>query len=142
MSLLIGALAALAAAAIAVWIGFERRTFYTTALIVIASYYVLFAMMGGSMRALVVELAIMTVFVVIAKVGFAKSMWVIVLALVAHGIQDLFHARVVSNPGVPTWWPPFCMGYDVVAGGVLAWLIRRRQPGVESVAFPASGTAR
>jgi hypothetical protein len=142
MSLLIGALAALAAAMIAAWIGFERRSFYTTSLVVIASYYVLFAVMGGSMRALAVELAIMTGFVLIAKIGFSKTMWLIVLALIAHGILDFFHARLVSNPGVPPWWPPFCLGYDVVAGGVLAWLVSRRQPGVESLAFPVgSGSA-
>jgi hypothetical protein len=128
MSFVIGALVAFVTAAGAAWAGFDRRTFYTTLLVVIASYYVLFAAMAGSSRTLVVELVIMAVFVVIAKIGFARNLWLIVMGLIAHGIFDFFHAGIVSNPGVPAWWPSFCLAVDVVAAGVLAWLIRRPAP--------------
>jgi hypothetical protein len=40
--------------------GFDRdRAIYPTLLIVIASYYVLFAVMGGSIRAISIESAVM-----------------------------------------------------------------------------------
>jgi hypothetical protein len=38
-------------------------------------------------------------------------------------VLDLFHGHVVVNPGVPEWWPAFCLAYDVVAAGVLAGLL-------------------
>src|SRR3954462_2020454 len=70
------------------WVGFDRdRAFYPTVLIVIASYYVLFAAMIGSRETLVLESALMTVFVVAAVAGFKKSPWIIVGALAAHGVQ-------------------------------------------------------
>jgi hypothetical protein len=37
------------------------------------------------------------------------------------------HGAVISNPGVPHWWPPFCLTYDVAAAGYLAWLIVSRR---------------
>jgi hypothetical protein len=106
--------------------GFDRdRAFYPVVLAVIASYYVLFAVMGGSVHALLVEVLVMTAFVVAAVVGFKFSLWVVVSALAAHGVFDFFHARVVANPGVPPWWPAFCLAYDITAAGFLAWLSRR-----------------
>lgn len=40
-----------------------------------------------------------------------------------HGVFDLAHGFIVSNPGVPVFWQPFCLAYDVVAAGYLAWLL-------------------
>jgi hypothetical protein len=45
----------------------------------------------------------------------------IVIALGAHGVFDLAHGAVPSNPGVPGWWPAFCLTYDATAAGYLAW---------------------
>jgi len=33
---------------------------------------------------------------------------------------------LLSNPGVPGWWPAFCLAYDVTAAAYLAWLLKRR----------------
>jgi len=48
----------------------------------------------------------------------------VVVALAAHGILDLAHGRVISNPGVPLFWPPFCSAYDLTAAGYLAWVLK------------------
>jgi hypothetical protein len=107
-------------------VGLDRdRAFYPTVLVVIASYYVLFAVIGGSVRALVVDSMLMTGFVIVAVVGFKRSLWIVVAALAAHGVLDALHGAFVANPGVPPWWPPFCLAYDVTAAGCLAWLSRR-----------------
>ena len=47
----------------------------------------------------------------------------VVAGLAAHGVMDLFHGRLVDNPGVPPFWPGFCSAYDVAAAGYLAWRI-------------------
>lgn len=125
MSYLIGATLALLVAAFARWAGFDRdRSFYPTVLIVIASYYVLFAVMGGSTRALVLESLVMTAYAAFAVAGFKGSPWLVVAGLAAHGVMDFFHGDIVNNPGVPEWWPGFCLAYDVAAAGCLAWIIK------------------
>jgi hypothetical protein len=100
------------------------RAFYPTVTIVIASYYALFAVIGASTHTLVLESLAGVVFLLSAAYGFRSSLWVVVAALAAHGIFDLFHGFAIPNAGVPTWWPEFCLAYDVTAAVYLAWLLR------------------
>lgn len=125
MALLVGALLATAVGLFATAIGLDRdRAFYPTVTIVIALYYALFAAMGASANALVLESVAGAVFIAFAAFGFRSSLWVVVLALAAHGVFDLAHSRVIANPGVPAWWPAFCLTYDLAAAAYLAWLLR------------------
>jgi len=125
VGLLVGAFLALAVGLLATGSGLDRdRAFYPTVTIVVASYYALFAVMGSSTHALVLELLVSAVFVVLAVSGFRSSLWVVVVALAAHGIFDLVHDKAISNPGIPGWWPQFCLAYDVAAAGYLAWLLK------------------
>lgn len=122
----IGVVLALGVAAYASWIGLDRdRAFYPTIVVVIAFYYVLFSVMSGSSTTMMSEIAIASIFVAAASLGFRRSMWLIVVALAAHGILDAFHGSLVVDSGVPQWWPPFCMSYDLTAAGVLALVLRR-----------------
>ena len=61
-----------------------------------------------------------------AVAGFKKNLWLIVAALVGHGVFDSFHQLVIQNPGVPIWWPGFCLSFDILAGVFLAMLLVRR----------------
>ena len=119
--LAVGALLALAVGALGVASGLDRdRAFYPTATIVIASYYCLFAVMGASTGTLVLETLLAGAFAAVAVAGFRSSLWLVVIALAAHGLLDLVHGKVVSNAGVPAFWPAFCLAYDVVAAAFLA----------------------
>jgi hypothetical protein len=121
----IGAFLALAVGLFATALRLDRdRAFYPTVTIVIASLYALFAVMGGSTRALVLESIAGVGFILAAAFGFRSSLWVVVAALAAHGIFDFIHGAVISNPGVSIWWPEFCLAYDVTAAAYLAWLLR------------------
>ena len=125
MAFMIGALLALAVGVFATASGLDRdRGFYPTVTIVIAAYYALFAVMGGSTNALVLECVVGAAFLGAAVSGFRSSLWIVVLALAGHGVFDLAHSRVISNPGVPAWWPAFCLTYDVTAAAYLAWLLK------------------
>jgi hypothetical protein len=107
-------------------VGFDRdRAFYPTVLIVIASIYVLFAAMSGSIQTVLLESFVMTGFAVAAVVGFKSSAWIVAGALAGHGVFDALHGKVIENSGVPVWWPAFCLAYDVGAAAILAWLIKR-----------------
>ena len=121
MAYLIGAGLAVAVGLFAWLVGFDRsRVFYPVVLIVVASYYALFAVMGGSTAALRIELLLFATFVALAVLGFRLSLWIAAAGLLAHGLMDFVHASLVDNPSVPAWWPGFCLGYDVAAAAFLA----------------------
>lgn len=124
-----GVVLALAVSTYAAVIRLDRdRAFYPTVLIVIAFYYVLFAIIGGNVHTIIVESIFALTFLSIATVGFGRNLWLVVAALATHGIFDLFHHSLVSNPAVPVWWPFFCLAYDAFAAAALARLLLRRAP--------------
>ena len=127
MPYLIGLGLAVVVCVFATLVGFDRdRVFYPTMTVVIATYYILFAVLGNSMLALAYEVLAAGIFLVFAVAGFKKNLWLIVAALAGHGVFDLFHHLVIQNPGVPAWWPSFCLAFDVLAAGFLAMLLMRR----------------
>jgi hypothetical protein len=127
-SAVVGACLAFAVGVFATVVRLDRdRAFYPTVAIVIAVLYSLFAVMGGSTRALVLESTVGVGFIALAVLGFRSSLWLVVAALAMHGVFDLVHPALISNPGVPHWWPAFCLAYDVAAAGYLAWLIMSRR---------------
>ena len=120
MEYLIGLFLSLAVIGLATIIGLDReRAFYPTVLIVIASYYVLFALMAASGRALVIEIIVASGFLLIAIIGYKRNLWLLAIALVGHGVFDIVHPLLFENPGVPHWWPGFCLVFDVILGGLL-----------------------
>ena len=127
MEYLVGSVLALAVCIFAAATGFDRdRVFYPTLVTVIATYYVLFAVMGATTQVLIAESLAAAAFFIFAIVGFKKNLWIIVAALAAHGVFDFFHHLIIRDPGVPGWWPGFCFSFDVLAAAFLAVLLTRR----------------
>lgn len=126
MAYLIGAGLAVLVGGLVAWTGMDRdRALYPAALMVIACLYDLFAVIGADLRVLGPELLGTALFVGMAVLGFRTSLWWVVFGLVGHGVFDIFHPRLIANPGAPVWWPAFCMTYDVAAGAWLAWRLTR-----------------
>ena len=118
---LVGVLSAVAIAALARFTRFDRdRSFYPTVLVVIASYYILFAVIGGSGQALAWELAAAIAFSTVAIMGALHLPVLVGVGIVAHGFFDLVHHMMMENAGVPDWWPGFCGLLDV---GLDLWVI-------------------
>jgi hypothetical protein len=131
MEYLVAVILGLVVAGFAAMSGFDRdRAFCPTVLIVVASYYPLFAVMGASRPSLETEIAVGLVFSVFAVLGFKKSMWLAAAGIAGHGFFDFFvHPALVANPGMPVWWPGFCGTIDIVLGGWFAirlWQARRK----------------
>ena len=105
------------------------RAVYPVTLIVIAAYYVLFAVMGGSNEAIVAEISAGLVFFALALSGFKWTLWLTAAGITGHGIFDVFHGYIIHNPGVPGFWLGFCSSIDIVLGiylGCMLWLGRIR----------------
>jgi hypothetical protein len=129
MPYLVGLILGIVIALFTKTVGLDRdRGVYPTIVIVVALYYVLFAVMGGSIRALGIETAVMLGFTLLAVVGFARSPWWIVAALAGHGVFDSVHGGLIANSGVPVWWPAFCMSIDVTLAACLAGLLLQKRP--------------
>lgn len=127
MGYIAGVLVAIILLGLAALSGFSRdRSFHATLLMVVASYYVLFAAMAGSLSAMVVESAIATAFLLAAVAGFRRWHWLIVVGLAAHGVFDFVLHPLVTNPGMPAWWPAFCGTFDIAAAACIALLLSTR----------------
>jgi hypothetical protein len=95
---------------------------------VIASVYIGFAVADGRPRVLAVEVAIASLFVLLATASLVSAAWLLVIAYFLHGLKDLWQERhqFVSNT---RWWPPFCAAVDwVVAAGLALSLVTRIGP--------------
>ena len=124
MPIVIGIVLSLVVAVFARRVGFDRdRAFYPTVLIVVASYDVLFATINASPSTLLIELIVMAGFAIAAVIGFRSTPWILVAGLAGHGIFDAVHGMIVTNPGMPPWWPAFCAAYDIGAAVWLAWYL-------------------
>ena len=127
MEYLIGAILGAVLCTFAVVTRFDRdRVFYPTVLMTIATYYILFAVMGNSTPAIVTESLVASAFALIAVVGFKRNLWVVAAGIAGHGVFDFFLHPFIQNPGMPVWWPGFCGSIDVFIGAFLALLLVRR----------------
>ena len=120
MEYLIGVILGVIVAAAGRIIGLDReRAFYSTVLIVVAFYYVLFAVMGASPTVLAEEIAIGLAFTGMAAYGFRRNMWLVAAGITGHGVFDFTRHLFIHNSGVPVWWPGFCGSIDLALG---AWV--------------------
>jgi uncharacterized membrane protein HdeD (DUF308 family) len=94
----------------------QDRSFYSTVLVIVASFYVLFAVLGGSGQTLVKELVVAVGFSTVAITGALYLPTLVGIGIAAHGVFDLVHDILIENSGVPSWWPSFCGSIDVVLG--------------------------
>lgn len=118
---------ALTITASATALGLDReRAFYPAMMIAIATYYILFAAMSASASVVTAESLAAGAFLLLTAVGFKTSLWFVIAALAGHGVFDVFHHLIIDDPGVPRWWPGFCMAFDIVAAGYLAVLLTKR----------------
>lgn len=121
----------LVVAAFARRVAFDRdRSFYPTVMIVIATYYVLFAIMAGNDQAIWIEAGIAALFIAAAVAGYHLNPLIVAAAILAHAGYDTAHHLVFPDNGAPVWWPGFCGSIDGVLGvaAALAARVRTKQP--------------
>ncbi len=127
MEYALGMILALAAGGGAASSGFDRdRSFYPTVLIVIATYYVLFAAMSGIPQVMALETAVAVFFLATAIFAYRRSLWIVPAALLGHGLYDFGHFLLFKNPGAPPWWPAFCASADFTLAAIWSMLLRSR----------------
>ena len=100
LPVVIGVLSAVAIAALARSTGFDRdRSFYPTVLVVIAAYYILFAVMGGSRQALAWEIVVAVAFSTVAITGALRLPLLVGVGIFSHGLFDFVHYMMIQDAG-------------------------------------------
>jgi hypothetical protein len=96
----------------------EPATLHAMYISLIAAVYIGFAVADGRPRVLAVEVAVASVFLLIAAVAVTATAWLLVLGYAGHGLKDYWQhrRRFVANT---RWWPPFCAAVDWLVALVL-----------------------
>ena len=98
------------------WI--EPATLHAMYISLIAAVYIGFAVADGRPKVITVEVAVASVFVLIAAMAVTATAWLLVLGYAGHGLKDYWQHRrqfVVNT----RWWPPFCAAVDWLVALVL-----------------------
>jgi hypothetical protein len=93
-------------------------TVYALGLVVIAAIYIGFSVADGRWHVIAAEVAVATVFVLVAAVAVTGPAWLLVAGLTGHGLKDLWQHRTRFVTGT-RWWPPFCAAVDFVVAAIL-----------------------
>ena len=106
-----------------------ERWLYSLGLLILPGIYAFFALQAGEQAVGVKEMIYGVPFVVagliFAFVSIRQSAVVVGAFWILHGLYDLTHSQLITNAGVPGWYPAFCFSVDVVIGIYLLWLSRR-----------------
>jgi hypothetical protein len=94
-------------------------TVYAMGLVFIAAVYIGFSVADGRAKVIAAEVAVATLFVLVAAAAVTGPAWLLVVGLAGHGLKDLWQHRTQFVTGT-RWWPPFCAAVDWVAGAILA----------------------
>ena len=106
-----------------------ERWLYSLGLLTLHGLYAFFALQAGE-QAVAVREMIYGIPYVVAGIAFAfvsvrQSAVVVGVLWLLHGLFDLVHGRLITNTGVPGWYPIWCFMVDAVIGSYLLWLSRR-----------------
>jgi hypothetical protein len=99
-------------------------------LVVAALIYVGFAVVGkASAFWILLELGGVFFYSGLAWLGYKKSSWWLAIGWTFHVLWDVALHQFASGSGfTPAWYPPVCIGFDlVVAFAVLVITVRRRE---------------
>lgn len=101
---------------------------YSLGLLTLPSLYAFFALQAGEQAVAVKEMIYGLPYVVaglvFAFVSVRQSAVVVGVFWLLHGLYDLVHSQLITNTGVPSWYPIFCFVIDAVVGSYLLWLSR------------------
>ncbi len=110
-----------------------QRWMYSIGLLVLPSLYAIFALRVGepavSAKEMLYGVPYLVAGLVFAIASVRNSAVVVGAFWILHGVSDMLHGRLLTNPGVPRWYPVWCCAVDVVVGAYLLWLARRLPDG-------------
>ncbi len=114
----------------------RHRLFAPALLVIVAGFYVGFALASGSSPVIMRELFAACLFLILAIAGGAFYIPIAIFGLLLHGVFDAFHHSFVMNPALPAWWPAFCVGFNIA---IALWVWRLWKLGKARIVEPGKG---
>lgn len=106
-----------------------QRWLYAIGLLTLPSLYASFALSAGeqgvAVKEMIYGIPFLVAGLVFAFVSIRHSAVIVGALWILHGLYDLAHSQLITNTGVPGWYPVWCCAVDVVVGAYLLWLSRR-----------------
>lgn len=106
-----------------------ERWLYSLGLLTLPGIYTFFALQAGEhavgVKEMIYGIPYVVAGLVFACVSVRQSAVVVGVLWLLHGLYDLAHSQLITNAGVPDWYPIFCFVVDAVVGSYLLWLSRR-----------------
>ena len=106
-----------------------ERWLYALGLLTLPGLYASFALRAGetavSFKEMIYGVPFVVAGLIFAFVSVRQSAVVVGVFWLLHGLYDLVHSQLITNPGVPRGYPIFCFVVDAVIGAYLLWLSRR-----------------
>jgi len=106
-----------------------ERWLYALGLITLPSLYASLGLRAGqpavAAQEMIYGLPYVVAGLVFAWVSVRRSAVVVGALWLLHGLYDLLHSGLLTNPGVPAGYPIFCFVVDAVIGAYLLGLSRR-----------------
>ena len=97
----------------------NRRRVFGAGLIIAAFIYVVFALVGGTVEGVLIELGGVVLFGIFAFLGVRGSVYFLALGWVAHVGWDLLLHPIQSSSYAPWWYPVVCIGFDLIVAGAI-----------------------
>lgn len=104
-------------------VAYERGT-WASAMVAIASFYIVFSIDQSIGEVQTISIALL--FAILAILGARFNMWLVVVALIGHGVFDAVVHLIFPDPS-PEWWGPFCLSIDIMLGLWLAFLLVQKR---------------
>lgn len=105
-----------------------QRWLFALGLVTLPSLYASFALHAGEpavgAKEMIYGIPFLVAGLAFTFAGFRYSAIVVGVMWILHGLYDLIHSHLITNAGVPDWYPVWCCAVDVVVGGYLLWLSR------------------
>lgn len=107
-----------------------RKIFYPCVLTVVGVGYIGFTLLISHKFEFGWEVILAVLFTLLAVSGYYRSLWLIVIGLMLHGVYDLVHidffqVGAIQDEGNPLWWTAFCYAYDMTLALWLVWYLKR-----------------
>lgn len=106
-----------------------ERWVYAVGLLTLPALYASFALRAGEQaigaKEMIYGIPFFVAGLLFAFVSVRQSAVVVGVFWLLHGLYDLVHSQLFTNPGVPAWYPIFCFVVDAVIGVYVLWLSRR-----------------
>lgn len=103
----------------------KDHAFWRNGLVIAALVYVIFALLGGGLDYLPLEIGGLLLYGGFAYLSKKYALYWLAIGWALHIAWDIFLHSGTATAFVPTWYPGICLGFDMVLAVYVFWVYAR-----------------